>query len=92
MLTPANKITWDNTVYEFKNAKHNIMVYVAEGQYHYDDWRDDAEILIVEFRPDKRENDAYYVLHQITVNEYNPYVPRINDISNYPNRLAKVLL
>lgn len=91
MITPANKITWDCKVYEFKKSKHNILVYVAEGKYLYDDWREDAEILIVEFRPDKRENDAYYVLHKIIVDEYNPYIPHIEDISNCSNRLAKAL-
>lgn len=89
MITPANKITWNNTTYEFKSSKHNILVYVAEGKYLFDDWREDAEILIVEFRPDKRENDAYYVLHSLSIDEYNPYVPQIENISNYPNRLAK---
>ena len=91
MITPANKITWNDKTYEFKSSKHNVLIYVSEGRYYFDDWRENANILVVEFRPDKRENDAYYVLHDITVEEYNPYVPRINNISNYPNRLAKVI-
>ena len=74
--------------YKYSHSKKNILIYISQPEHYYDDWEEDGGILVVEYRPDKKnKNDRYFVLHQLSVYSHNGHIEHL-DISGC-DRMAK---
>lgn len=77
----AKKLSYRGNIYEYSHSKNNIMVYISQPTYHYDDWIDNGGIIVVEYRPNVN-NHRYIVLHELSVNCDGGHITH-NNISNY---------
>lgn len=82
----AKKLEFLGEIYEYSHAKKNVLTYISQPHCYYSDWEEDGGILVVQYRPEKKGKDKYYVLHQIVVTTNGRIIH--NDISSIPNRLA----
>lgn len=84
MVKVPKKIEFGYRKYEFLRARRNILLYVKQPAYYYDDWEEDGEILVIQFYPDRTPDNAFEVVHQMTVRN----IIETDDISKC-NRIAK---
>lgn len=84
------KLIWNSTVFEFVKSKQNILIYEVKGEYYYEDWIIDPEIIIVQYRKELPLNDAFYVLFYLEGR--GNYKIHTNNISHYKNRIAKPII
>lgn len=56
------QLEWNNTIYDFKCNKGNTICYVSNPS---DSWGCNGKVIIVEYRPNKRPKDSFYVLYSI---------------------------
>ena len=82
----ARFIRYGGCVFEYSHAKHNILTYIMQPAYYYDDWQDDGGLLVVEYHPERKGHE-YLVLHYIGVNQRNGYISH-NNISKR-DKIAK---
>lgn len=85
----AKKLEFLGEIYEYSHAKKNVLTYISQPIVHYSDWEENGGILIVQYRPEKKGKDKYYVLHQIVVTTYGKIIH--NDISAVQNRIATIV-
>ena len=77
METVAKGLKYLGNVYEYSHAKGNILVYVNQPCYYYEDWQEDGGILVVKYRPECK-NGKYLVLHCMRVNLRGGGITHIN--------------
>lgn len=65
----AKYLKYGGYVYEYSHAKKNILTYISQPYYKFDDWREDGGILVVQYRPNMFVKHRYLVLHCLTVYE-----------------------
>lgn len=75
----AKKLNYMGEVFKYSHAKNNILIYINQPHYYYEDWTVDGGILIVEYIPSS-ENDKYVVLHYLSVYQNTAHI-EYNDIS-----------
>lgn len=83
----AEKLEYWYKTYKYSHSKQNILIYVCQPEHFYSDWHEDGSILVVQYRPEMAEKEAYYVLHMINVSD-DGFINHL-DISNHSDRLAK---
>lgn len=66
METIAKTLRYLGSAYEYSHAKDNILVYVDQPYYYYEDWQGDGGILVVKYRPECKSG-KYFVLHCMRV-------------------------
>lgn len=83
----AENLSYESMTYKYSHSKGNVLVYIRQPQYYYEDWTEDGGILIVKYRENVK-NGKYYVLHCIDVSQFgNGYMTHINLTGK--NRIAK---
>lgn len=86
METIAKALKYRGDVYTYSHAKDNVLIYVIQPSYHYEDWQDDGGILVVKYRPECKSG-KYYVLHYMEVSLNNGRINHV-DISK-ENKIAE---
>ena len=85
----AEILSYRGETYRYSHSKKNVLVYISQPEHYYSDWEENGGILVVEYRPEKKnEGDRYYVLHQLSVSVYQGHIEHL-DISSECNRMAK---
>ena len=82
----AERLTYQGGVYNYSHSKGNVLIYISQPTYYYEDWVEDGGILVVKYRPNNK-NGQYYVLHKINVSEGTGYINHQNITKQ--NRIAK---
>ena len=67
----AKNLRYNGEYYTFSHAKRNILIYVSQPYYKYEDWYCDGGILVVLYRPEYNGKHKYVVLHQMDVSVRN---------------------
>jgi hypothetical protein len=83
----AKFLEYRGEIYTYSHSKGNVLIYIIQPHYYYDDWQEDGAILVVKYKPNTKNNDKYYVLHNLKINEGNGYIDHINLTKQ--NRIAK---
>lgn len=65
-------LKWNNTIFHFERNKGKCLVYKCEGEYKHEDWIEDAEVIVVEHRKERKPYDQFYVLFHMTSSYHNP--------------------
>lgn len=84
----AKELFFIGKTYTYLRSKSNILVYISQPNYLYEDWQEDGGILVVKFHPDRLPKDAFEVLHCINSSCCNYGYLRDNDVSSGINRMA----
>ena len=82
----AEKLTYQGEVYNYSHSKGNVLIYISQPTYYYEDWIEDGGILVVKYRPNNK-NGQYYVLHKINVSEGTGHISHQNITKQ--DRIAK---
>ena len=82
----AEKLTYLGTTYKYSHSKGNVLIYVSQPAYYYEDWVENGGILVVQYRPNTK-NNQYYVLHQLSVCEGTGHITHLNITKQ--DRIAK---
>ena len=69
----AKHIKYMGEVFEYSHSKKNILTYISQPFYQYDDWCEDGGVLVVEYRPNIN-NHKYLVLHYLTVSQRTGHI------------------
>ena len=69
----AEKLIFRGEVYTYCHSKRNILTYIKQPAYYYEDWQENGGILVVQYK-ENTKNHKYYVLHQIGVREGTGYI------------------
>ena len=85
--TVAEKLQYRGEVYKFVSAKRNVLIYKIDPGRDYYGYYGSGGLLIVEYFPNKPENDSYYVLHCIAT--YERGIEPINLAVTHADRMAK---
>ena len=64
----AKKLTYQGKTYAYSHSKGNVLIYISQPAYYYEDWTEDGGILVVRFTPNTK-NNPYYVLHMLNISE-----------------------
>ncbi len=78
METIAKKLEYNGEYYEFSHAKKNILTYIKQPYYKYDDWYEDGGIIVVMYRPNVGGSHKYLVLHKFCIYMRNAEIVPIN--------------
>lgn len=89
MTKVPQKLEYRGEQYKFLRSKSNVLLYVKQAAYYYDDWQEDGNILVVQFHPGRTEGNAFEVLHSIRIN-YHSSQADTDDISKC-DRMAKAI-
>lgn len=81
-------LKWNNTIYEYSNNKHGILIYSQEGICRFGELEETGKIIIVEHRKNKPFIDSFYVLFSMDSGYYKPSIS-LHNISKISNRIAK---
>lgn len=81
----AKFLEYRGDIYTYSHSKGNVLIYVIQPHYYYDDWQEDGAILVVKYKPNTK-NNQYYVLHNLRICG-NGYIEHINLTKQ--NRIAK---
>lgn len=73
----AEKLKYQGGVYKYSHSKGNVLIYISQPAYYYEDWIEDGGILVVRYTPTTK-NNQYYVLHKIRVGEGTGYISHEN--------------
>lgn len=66
-INVAQTVEFNHCLYTYSHAKHNVLVYEYQPTVEWGGEYSDGGILIVEYRPEKREKERYYVLHSLNI-------------------------
>ena len=82
----AQFLEYMNEIYTYSHSKGNVLIYIIQPQYYYEDWQEDGGILVVKYKPNTK-NNQYYVLHKLSIYKGSGHIEHINLTKQ--NRIAK---
>ena len=73
----AKKLIYQHEIYDYSHAKDNVLIYIKQPKYYYDDWIEDGCIIVVKYKPNINNNN-YIVLHKMVIRQGTGNITHVN--------------